>query len=40
MYQKFKDKTKGLYHRNKDKLLENQSISEAHAAMMKEQMNP
>jgi hypothetical protein len=38
--QKFKDKTKGLYHRNKDKLLENQSVSEAHAAMMKEQMNP
>lgn len=33
MYQKFKDKTKGLYHRNKYKLLENQSVSEAHKAM-------
>jgi hypothetical protein len=35
MYQKFKDKTKGLYHINKDTLLKYQSVSEAHAAMMK-----
>ena len=39
MYQKFKDKTKGFHHRNKDKLLENQSVSKAHAEMM-EKLNP
>ena len=39
MYTKFKDKTKGLYHRNKDNLLENGSVSEAYKKM-KEQMDP